>query len=72
MRKAQMPARFPVGTRYVIEGKPGKGGKLEVLSRYLIMPNGRRLELSKAAVPHRSTRRVSRARRFAGAEMSAE
>jgi hypothetical protein len=72
MRKAQIPSRFPVGTRYVVEGKPGQGGKLEVLSRYLIMPNGRRYDLTKSVAPRRSSGRVSRRRRFPAVELSAE
>lgn len=65
MRNAPIPSRFPVGTRYVVEGAPGRGGKLEVLSRYVIMPNGRRYDLTKSAAPAReeATGRPSRPRR---------
>jgi hypothetical protein len=42
----RLPDRFPVGTRYVIEGRPGSKGHLRVHSRYLEYPDGRRLELA--------------------------
>jgi hypothetical protein len=36
----QLPSRFPVGTRYVIEGRAG-----HIMLRYLEFPDGRHLEL---------------------------
>jgi hypothetical protein len=44
----KLPARFPVGTRYIVEGEPGKGGKLRIVSRYVVMPNGVRYDLMAA------------------------
>jgi hypothetical protein len=44
----RLPARFPVGTRYVVEGEPAKGGKLRIVSRYLVMPSGVRYDLMNA------------------------
>jgi hypothetical protein len=44
-----LPERFPVGTRYVVEGRAGEGGFL-VHSRYLELPDGRRLALPRRAV----------------------
>jgi hypothetical protein len=41
----QLPSRFPVGTRYIVEGKPGKGGQLQIVSRYVVMPSGVRYDL---------------------------
>jgi hypothetical protein len=41
----RLPNRFPVGTRYVVEGRGGGGGGLRVASRYLEFPNGRHLDL---------------------------
>ncbi len=40
-----LPRRFPVGTKFVIEGRPG--GKGRVFSRYLEFPDGTRLRLPK-------------------------
>lgn len=36
----RLPSRFPVGTRYVIEGR---GGRVQL--RYLEFPDGRQVEL---------------------------
>ena len=36
----RLPSRFPVGTRYVIEGR---GGRIQL--RYLEFPDGRRVDL---------------------------
>lgn len=40
-----LPDRFPVGTRYVIEGRGGGNGLLRVHSRYLEFPDGRHVDL---------------------------
>jgi hypothetical protein len=41
----RLPERFPVGTRYVVEGRPGKDGKLTIISRRVILPNGDQIAL---------------------------
>jgi hypothetical protein len=41
-----LPNRFPVGTRYVVEGRRGAKGQLLVYHRYVEFPEGRRVELS--------------------------
>ena len=41
----RLPSRFPVGTHYIVEGEPGKGGKLRIVSRYVVMPSGIRYDL---------------------------
>ena len=41
----RLPNRFPVGTRYVVEGRGGGRGRLRVASRYLEFPNGRHVDL---------------------------
>jgi hypothetical protein len=57
----RLPDRFPVGTRYVIEGR---GGRVQL--RYLEFPDGRQVELpsdmagrtrSRAATGRRRDRR---------------
>jgi hypothetical protein len=40
-----LPDRFPVGTRYVIEGSGGGEGRLRVHARYLEFPDGRQVNL---------------------------
>ena len=36
----RLPSRFPVGTKFVIEGKRGREGHVQVFSRYLEFPDG--------------------------------
>ncbi len=43
--KTILPSRFPIGTRFVIEGRPGKRGTIEVTQRCLIMPDGTKYDL---------------------------
>ncbi len=58
-RSARLPPRFPVGTRYVVEGRTGAKGLFQVSARYVVLPNGRRFDL-----PVRTAKRGgSRARR---------
>ena len=40
-----LPSRFPVGTKFVIEGRPGGNGR--VFSRYLEFPDGTKVRLPK-------------------------
>ena len=64
MQQPRLPARFPVGTRYIVEGEPAKGGKLRIVSRYVVMPNGRRYDLMTPA--ERARKRRARIERRAG------
>jgi len=36
----RLPSRFPVGTKFVIEGRRGGEGQMQVLSRHLEFPDG--------------------------------
>jgi hypothetical protein len=36
----RLPSRFPVGTKFVIEGKRGGEGQVHISSRYLEFPDG--------------------------------
>ena len=40
MRSSRLPSRFPVGTKFVIEGRRGGEGQVQVYSRYLEFPDG--------------------------------
>ena len=53
----RLPRRFPVGTRYVVEGRGGPK-RLHVKSRYLEFPDGRHVDLP----PDRPERPRSRSR----------
>ena len=37
---SRLTSRFPVGTKFVIEGKRGGEGQVKVFSRYLEFPDG--------------------------------
>lgn len=59
----RLPSRFPVGTRYVVEGHGGGQGRLRIRLRYLEFPDGRQVELPvDRAERARSRRRPSRRR----------
>jgi hypothetical protein len=47
--QSRLPSRFPVGTRLIVEGEPDKGGKLRIVSRYVVMPSGVRYDLMTPA-----------------------
>jgi len=55
-----LPSRFPVGTRYVIEGR---GGRIRL--RYLEFPDGRKVDLP-ADLAARTKSRGGAARRRSG------
>jgi hypothetical protein len=40
-----LPKRFPVGVRYVVEGRGGEDGLLRVFSRYIVLPGGQRINV---------------------------
>ncbi len=44
-KTSRLPKRFPVGTTYVVEGRGGEDGNLRVFSRYVVLPNGQRINL---------------------------
>jgi len=43
---SRLPKRFPVGTTYVVEGRGGEDGDLRVISRYVVLPGGRRINVT--------------------------
>ena len=57
-----LPSRFPVGTRYVVEGSGGGRGCLRIHLRYLEFPDGRHVELPVDPARRRRSRRRSAAR----------
>jgi hypothetical protein len=65
---SRLPSRFPVGTRYVIEGEPNQYGELRVTSRYVVLPDGTKLELRVEGSEPEGTRRirVRRTRSYSG------
>ena len=59
---SRLPSRFPVGTKFVIEGRRAGEGQVQVFSRYLEFPDGTCIRLPKrpgkrkAAVGRRTRR----------------
>jgi hypothetical protein len=45
-KSSRLPKRFPVGATYVVEGRAGARGQLLVSSRYVVLPGGRRIDVS--------------------------
>ena len=63
-RVSRLPKRVPVGTRYVVEGRPGGDGDLRISLRYLEFPDGTRVRLpADPGERVRSRRRERRAAR---------
>jgi hypothetical protein len=57
---ARLPSRFPVGTRFVIEGRAGR-----IKSRYVEFPDGRHIDLPVELAERTGSRaRVSSRRRL--------
>jgi hypothetical protein len=61
MPDLRLPRRFPVGTKLVVEDR-GTGG-VHSYARYLVFPDGRRMEVPTAAVPAAKRPRRRGARR---------
>jgi hypothetical protein len=40
-----LPEQLPVGASYVVEGYGGETGNLRVISRYVLLPDGRRINV---------------------------
>jgi hypothetical protein len=59
-----LPSRFPVGTRYVIEGRGGGQGALRIHLRYIEFPDGRHVDLPVDLAHRTRTQRRRRARRI--------
>ena len=62
---SRLPSRFPVGTKFVIEGKRGDEGNVQVFSRHLEFPDGTFVPLPARPVQRKSgsTRRSAKSRR---------
>ena len=68
---ASVPQRLPVGATYVVEGYGGGEGELRVIARYLMLPDGSRINVrgnfsgptSVRAARAQATRRASNSKR---------
>ena len=61
----RLPDRFPVGTRYVIEGRGGGDGRTRIHLRYLEFPDGRHVDLPVDLTKRPRVRRRPSGRRAA-------
>ena len=59
----RLPSRFPVGTKFVIEGQPRGEGQVQVFSRYLEFPDGTLFRLPLQPGKRKSASTVRRGRR---------
>ena len=59
----RLPSRFPVGTKFVIEGKRGGEGQMQVFSRYLEFPDGTFFPLPVRPIKRKPRQAGRRARR---------
>jgi len=59
----RLPSRFPVGTKFVIEGQPRGEGQVQVFSRYLEFPDGTFFRLPLQPGKRKPGSRVRRGRR---------
>jgi hypothetical protein len=62
--QVRLPSRFPVGTHYIVEGEPGKGGQMQIVSRYAVIPSGVRYDPTTPA--KRVRKRADLARKARG------
>jgi hypothetical protein len=60
---SRLPSRFPVGTKFVIEGKRRGEGQVQVFSRYLEFPDGTFLPLPARPEKQKTVSSVRRRRR---------
>lgn len=50
----RLPKRFPVGTKFVIEGRSAGKGEMQVFNRFIEFPDGTKLRLPKRPAPQKS------------------
>lgn len=62
MARTRVPAILPEGTRFVVEGHQAPDGKTVVVARYLVFPDGRRVNLPVAIAPRRPSRTTAERR----------
>ena len=54
-RSDRLPNRFPVGTKFVIEGRSGGEGQVQVFKRYIELPDGTFFALPRHSVVQRKS-----------------
>ncbi len=46
---ARLPSRFPAGTKFVVEGEDAADGRVRIVARYLVDPDGTRVNLLESS-----------------------
>jgi len=57
-----LPEQLPIGASYVVEGYGGETGNLRVISRYVLLPDGRRINVPADFALPAARRRAARGR----------
>jgi len=65
----RLPRRLPIGAKYVVEGYGGGEGNLHVIARYVLLPDGHRINVP-SDVPRPSAARALASRRSTHAKRS--
>ena len=65
-RGAHLPKNLPDGTKYVVEGRAQPDGVFIVRARYVVLPDGQRIDLPVKNVSLNCQTQPSRARRIPG------
>jgi hypothetical protein len=65
-RGAHLPKTLPDGTKYVVEGRAQAEGVFQVSARYLVLPDGQRIDLPAKDVRIACPEHSNRARRPPG------
>jgi hypothetical protein len=66
----RLPSRFPAGTKFVVEGEDAADGGVHIVARYLVYPDGTKINLlvgarGRVACCALTTARATRHRRAA-------
>jgi hypothetical protein len=59
-RSSELPSRFPVGTKFVIEGRPRGKGQVQVSKRYIEFPDGTFIRLPVLPITEKTRARRPR------------
>lgn len=57
---SRLPSRFPVGTKFVIEGRPAADGRPQTFKRYIEFPDGTFVRLPARPVKRMTAGRIRR------------
>jgi hypothetical protein len=64
----RLPSRFPVGTKFIVEGRRARAGQAQVFKRFIEFPDGTQLSLPARTAKCRSATETRHNRRGRQAE----